>query len=125
MPAQRVFGEGAEVAGVDAPPAERLDEGDAVAAGVVRHYVVVGGNQGAQELAEGDVHGRDIVHRPNAHAQYVPRRLGRLLRHAAHQVRVELAVGQHPRPTGRDALQVGDATFVDRQVGVEDRGDEE
>ena len=51
---------------------ERLHEGDAIAERIVRHQVEVGGDDGAEILAERDVDRGAIVECPNADVQHLP-----------------------------------------------------
>ena len=107
----------------DAALAERLDEGDAVAQVVVGHQVVVGGDQGAEVLAEGDVDRRAVVEGADAHVEDVrgrpwrPRRPGGSTRSGWRS-----PSRQHAGAAGGDPQQVGDARLVDGQEGVEDGG---
>ena len=54
---------------IDAPGAERLDDGDAVVAVVLGHEVEVGGDQRPQVVAEGDVDRRAVVDGADAHQE--------------------------------------------------------
>ena len=114
-----------QVAWIDAPLAERLDERQPIAPVVVGHGIGVGSDDGPQELAEGDVHRRAVVERADAHQQHVLRGLGRLLRQPRHQIGMDGARLEQPGAARGQPNQVGGAPLVDAEEGVEDRGDED
>ena len=82
---------------------------------VVGDRIGVGRDDGAQELAEGDVDRRAVVEGADAHHQHVLRRLRRFGRQTVHQVRMDGARLQHAGAAGGEAHQVGGAPFVDRR----------
>ncbi len=124
-PLEALLRQAAHVQGVDAPPAEGLDDRQAVAPAIIRDQVDVGGDQGPQVVAEGDVDRRAVVESPDAHSQDVVGGLGGLLRQPSDQIRVDLPRSEHAAPPGGDAQQIDDARLVDAQEGIEHRGDQD
>src|SRR5690242_20021566 len=55
----------------DAPPGERIADGDPVAVLVVRDDLGVGDQQGRQEVRELELDRREVIDRPHAHAEQV------------------------------------------------------
>src|ERR1700759_3789775 len=55
----------------DAPPGERVADGDAVAVLVVRDDLGVGDQQGRQEVRKLELDRREVIDRPHAHAEQV------------------------------------------------------
>ncbi len=76
-PPHEVLGrERSDITRIEPTAPKGLDERDAIVPVVVRHDVNVGGDERAQELAEGQIERRAVVQRTDAHREHVACRLG-------------------------------------------------
>ena len=111
-PQQRVERQRADLGREDAPVPESLEERDAVPAPIERIDVEVGGDDGAQVVAERDLDGRQIVHCAQAHLEHALRRARGFVSEAIDQVRVKAATRQQAGAARRDAAEIGNARLV-------------
>ena len=125
LPEQGRLVEHVHVARIEPPLAEGVDHRDAIPPVVVPDHVEVGRDEGAEVLAEGKVHRRDVVERPDAHGEQVPRRLGRLLGQTVREVGVDVSVGETASPAPSDPVEVASPRLVDTQEGAEQRRHED
>ena len=88
---------------------------------ILRHQLEIGGDHGAQEIAKGHVHWRQVVKGTDAHVQHALRGARGLAGDAVDQVGVQVALRQRAGATGGDAHQVADAPLVGLEEAVEDR----
>ncbi len=125
VPGERFLRDGADVPGQDAPVAEGLHEGGAVAEAIVRHEVEVGRDQRPQIFAEGDVDRRAIVERADADVEDVGRRLAGVRRQAVDEVGVQGALGEDAGAARGETDQIAGPPGHDGEEGLVDGEDQD
>ena len=106
-PGQRVLRQRGDASRLDPTAPERVDPRLAVVPRVIGHQVAVGGDHGAQELAEFDVHRRAVVDRADADRQKLAAPGRGLVGHRVLQVDWRIAGRQHAGARRSPAARAG------------------
>ena len=115
----------ADIDRIDAAIAERLDERQAVATRILGKEVGVGGDERAEEIAEGHVDRRQVVDGADAHVEHALREPHRFLGEPLREIGMDLALRQLARAAGGDPAQVRHAGRIHLDECVEHRRDED
>src|SRR5215212_10520302 len=124
-PAQTLRRESANVAGINTASSKSFDKGYPVTSIVIRHKIDVSRYDRSQVVTKVDIDRRTIVECTDTRVQNMLRRFRRFRRKPVNKIGMKFAFFQNPSAAAGDTQEIADASFINRQKGVEDSGDQD